>query len=166
MGIIPPSRHMILHNAIRKDDTSYVSVVGGFDTSDANNGIGSKLGPRNRLIQLLFHGTTLELICLNTQTSSSRLLKKIEGGSTTAWDDFPWTEVGNTIQEEVEESMEVMYLGDELILLQPRSEKDFENLFKCFEYLDSWSEATYSIRYLVWTSWYGIPLHAWNMKFF
>ncbi|KAL8552147.1 hypothetical protein ACS0TY_001001 [Phlomoides rotata] len=82
-----------------------------------------------------------------------------------------WPGLRSKIQEICEGKMVVKYLGGDLTLLQPVHDAvEFGNLFEdlqeWFEFIRPWKEGDISNRRLVWTKWFGVPLHAWNPKFF
>ncbi|KAL8473656.1 hypothetical protein ACS0TY_030486 [Phlomoides rotata] len=82
-----------------------------------------------------------------------------------------WPDLRSNIQEICEGKMIVKYLGGDLTLIQPAHDAvEFGNLFvelqEWFEFIRPWEEGDISNRRLVWTKWFGVPLHAWNPKFF
>ncbi|KAL8498460.1 hypothetical protein ACS0TY_021693 [Phlomoides rotata] len=62
-------------------------------------------------------------------------------------ENFMWIDVGNKIQDSSEGKMLINFL---------------EGKYGA----EPWSERDYCNRWLVWTNWFGVPLHAWNPKFF
>ncbi|KAL8543611.1 hypothetical protein ACS0TY_004254 [Phlomoides rotata] len=73
-----------------------------------------------------------------------------------------WTDIAEEIQEFGEGKFQAKYRGGDLVI----DSKDLEPISKWFEFLDPWSERdAHNVRF-VWTQWFGVPMHAWNPKFF
>ncbi|KAL8535927.1 hypothetical protein ACS0TY_011540 [Phlomoides rotata] len=70
-----------------------------------------------------------------------------------------------------EDRFQIKYRGGDMVFIHPYNDqmvdrKDLEALSKWFEFLEPWCEKdVHNIR-LVWTQWFGIPMHAWNIKNF
>lgn len=89
-------------------------------------------------------------------------------------DDFSWEENGEELQEECGIRVKLRYMGDSVVLVQNMSEwpqkemiKQMDELFShCFEWLRPWEPRDVCEKKRVWSAWRGIPLHAWNERFF
>ncbi|KAL8473192.1 hypothetical protein ACS0TY_030133 [Phlomoides rotata] len=44
--------------------------------------------------------------------------------------------------------------------------KDLDIIAYWFESFRPWSEGDVDNRRVIWTRWFGVPMHAWNLKFF
>ncbi|KAL8481150.1 hypothetical protein ACS0TY_027081 [Phlomoides rotata] len=86
-------------------------------------------------------------------------------------EEFPWQETQREIHEACEGRFHVKYRGGDLVLIHTDEENDLErkdlvNISKWFEFIEPWSDSdAHNVR-LVWTHWFGIPMHAWNQAFF
>ncbi|KAL8510255.1 hypothetical protein ACS0TY_017171 [Phlomoides rotata] len=85
--------------------------------------------------------------------------------------EFNWPDVHADIQQASEGRFHIKYRGGDLVFLHPFEDKDInradlETINKWFEFLEPWCEKDIHNIRLVWTSWYGIPMHAWNKNFF
>lgn len=127
-----------MHSVVRKDDVSYVFVVGGANNPGrirCPNGCSSPVKPCEAMSNNpgermpKFTGIQFSTTEEDRKWLSNYLVGKLK-------DVFPWTEIGNTIQDVVEDTMDVKYLGGDLIHLHPQVEMDGEpvcdNLFKWF----------------------------------
>lgn len=86
-------------------------------------------------------------------------------------EEFQWFEIGKLIKELCGDSVNVSHLGGELVLFRSRNQdklklEDLEGFLEWFEFIRPWSEDDISNMRVVWTKWFGVPLHAWKPKIF
>ncbi|KAL8527603.1 hypothetical protein ACS0TY_005457 [Phlomoides rotata] len=85
--------------------------------------------------------------------------------------EFTWMDIHDAIHEAGEGRFHIKYRGGDLVFIQPYDDQrvdreDLEAISNWFEYLEPWCENdVHNIR-VVWTQWFGIPMHAWNKNFF
>ncbi|KAL8472386.1 hypothetical protein ACS0TY_029556 [Phlomoides rotata] len=84
---------------------------------------------------------------------------------------FLFIDVGKNIKEACHGVLTINYLGGELVLIQAASEmdiqeKDLERIAYWFESIRPWRERDVDNSRVIWTQWFGVPMHAWNPKFF
>lgn len=85
-------------------------------------------------------------------------------------EEFQWFEIGKIIKELCGDSVNVSHLGGELVLFRSRNQdklklEDLEGFLEWFEFIRPWSKDDISNMRVVWTKWFGVPLHAWKPKF-
>ncbi|KAL8543949.1 hypothetical protein ACS0TY_004482 [Phlomoides rotata] len=86
-------------------------------------------------------------------------------------EDFLWIDIGSKIQEKGEGLVAVKYLGGSLVLLHPIKPEmikieDLECFTTWFDSFKQWSDDIVDYNRIIWTNWFGVPMHAWNTKFF
>ncbi|KAL8511629.1 hypothetical protein ACS0TY_018148 [Phlomoides rotata] len=82
-----------------------------------------------------------------------------------------WIDIGSKIQEAGEGNISVNNLGRSLVFIQPtKSEtikiEDLECVAVWFDYIQQWSDDVIDNNRIIWTNWFGVPMHAWNPIFF
>ncbi|KAL8525192.1 hypothetical protein ACS0TY_014712 [Phlomoides rotata] len=88
--------------------------------------------------------------------------------------EFAWEENGEEIQWECGEIVKLCYMGDNVICIKNGSKWNLQQFVKemgdwvnhWFEWVRNWQTSDVCHRRLVWTRWFGVPLHAWNPRFF
>lgn len=86
---------------------------------------------------------------------------------------FVWDEVKEDMEGECGGRMSLSSMGGNLILIRSTSDKSMEELVKdfdewvsfYFEWIRPWKAIDVSQNRLVWTRWYGLPLHIWSTNF-
>lgn len=58
-----------------------------------------------------------------------------------------------------------------MVLIQSNSKEEFtstnlQKIARSFEYLEPWNENNSYNVWIILTQWFGVPIHAWNPKFF
>ncbi|KAL8497316.1 hypothetical protein ACS0TY_020847 [Phlomoides rotata] len=86
-------------------------------------------------------------------------------------EDYLWIDVGAKIQEASEGKIRVNYLGGTLVFIQPANYEiikieDLECITFWFDSIRLWSEDVIDNNRIIWTNWFGVPMHAWNPNFF
>ncbi|KAL8546183.1 hypothetical protein ACS0TY_006046 [Phlomoides rotata] len=86
-------------------------------------------------------------------------------------ENFLWNDIGEEVQEAGEGRMIVSYRGGDLVFIQPYGEEvltehDLGKIAKWFLFLEPWNERDVHNVRITRTQWYGVPMHAWNPKFF
>ncbi|KAL8529586.1 hypothetical protein ACS0TY_006858 [Phlomoides rotata] len=82
---------------------------------------------------------------------------------------YNWPDVQEDIQEASNGSFNVKFRGGDLVFIYPQDDltvngEDLELISKWFGFLEPWCKKdVHNIR-VVWTQWYGVPMHAWNKK--
>ncbi|KAL8535559.1 hypothetical protein ACS0TY_011259 [Phlomoides rotata] len=127
--------------------------------SRMDSSIGTSQGAEGKFASLEYHSSEEDIIFLSRCFSGQ--LKEI----------YPWTEVKSDIEEVVGGRFHVKFRGGDLVFLHPEKDqsiydKDLVNISKWFEYLAPWCEKDVHNVRLIWSNWYGVPMHAWNMSFF
>lgn len=87
---------------------------------------------------------------------------------------FTWEEYGEELQEECGNFFIIRHMGDDIVLIQNKTGKSYEELSRemdewflhWFEWHQKWEPRDVCHKRLVWTWWYGVPLHAWSSRFF
>lgn len=79
--------------------------------------------------------------------------------------------VGNTISDLCGVSIRAVYMGGDYVLFHPVGQKvihskELIGFLEWFDYIRPWSVRDVNNNRVVWTRWYGVPLQAWNEKFF
>ncbi|KAL8528688.1 hypothetical protein ACS0TY_006222 [Phlomoides rotata] len=110
-----------------------------------------------------------EGISYNSSEEDRELLSRCFSGQLKM--DFNWPDVQGDIQVASEGRFIVKYRGGDMVLIFPHEDREINSddlgvLIKWFEFLEPWSEKDIHNIRLVWSLWYGIPMHAWNKKFF
>ncbi|KAL8529901.1 hypothetical protein ACS0TY_007098 [Phlomoides rotata] len=88
--------------------------------------------------------------------------------------DYSWEDNGEEMQGECGIKMKLIYMGDNVILIQNLSEVSLQELSKemeewfnhWFDWYRAWRPEDVCHCRKVWTRWIGVPLHAWNHRFF
>ncbi|XP_057803176.1 uncharacterized protein LOC131018474 [Salvia miltiorrhiza] len=89
-------------------------------------------------------------------------------------DEFLWEEINEEINSEIAGKLKVTTMGGNLVLIRSVCDAPTE---KVLTEMDEWSEFWFQWKRkwnvvdvfqqrVVWTRWVGIPLHAWNHRFF
>ncbi|KAL8498658.1 hypothetical protein ACS0TY_021845 [Phlomoides rotata] len=147
----------ILHEAPRKGDISYLQALKS--TGGERNGRWQKTNPGDKFPGFVYKSSEYDRTFLK-QCFTGQLKEE-----------YPWTDIEDEIQEIGEERFQIKYIGGDLVFIYPIEEqiiesKDLELISKWFEYLEPWSvRDAHNVR-LVWTQWFGVPMHAWNPNFF
>ncbi|KAL8512987.1 hypothetical protein ACS0TY_019232 [Phlomoides rotata] len=86
-------------------------------------------------------------------------------------EDCLWIDIGTRIQGKGEGMFAVKYLGGSLVLIHPTKPErikieDLECLTPWFDSFKQWSDEVVGNNRVIWTNWFGVPMHAWNTKFF
>ncbi|KAL6571982.1 hypothetical protein OROMI_012940 [Orobanche minor] len=79
-----------------------------------------------------------------------------------------WAVNGEEIQGECGSLIKLRFLGDDVVLLENTSDKSFEVLMEeldvwfkqWWEWCRPWKEADVFENRIIWTRWYGVPIHA------
>lgn len=84
---------------------------------------------------------------------------------------FYWRDIGNLIKDLCGESIKASHLGGELVLFQAVGKhhimiEELDCFRDWFDTIRPWSEGDINLRRIIWTKWYGVPLHGWNPRFF
>ncbi|KAL8479391.1 hypothetical protein ACS0TY_026316 [Phlomoides rotata] len=103
-------------------------------------------------------------------TSSEEDRNRLKGSFTGILkEDLIWLDVGYEIQEAGGDEFKINSLGGELVFIQPL--KDLENpavelqrFSPWFQIIREWQTRDVVGNRLVWTQWFGIPLHAWKIQ--
>ncbi|XP_057779932.1 uncharacterized protein LOC130998533 [Salvia miltiorrhiza] len=89
-------------------------------------------------------------------------------------EDFVWEEFGEEICSECANHLKIAPLGGNQVLIQGTQQTPINEILKdldewssfWFEWLRPWSYVDMNTQRNVWTRWYGVPLRAWNSRFF
>lgn len=87
---------------------------------------------------------------------------------------FLWEDHAEEIQSECGNMLNIRSMGGNLILIQSTTDKSTGNLVNeldewvnfWFEWVRPWDELDVNTNRLIWTRWYGVPMHAWTNRFF
>lgn len=82
--------------------------------------------------------------------------------------DFLWEEIVDEIQGEWGTRVKLIYVGDNVVLIQNLSNSTMEEFWfqYWFEWWRPWKPEDVCHWRRVWTRWIGVPLHVWNHRFF
>lgn len=88
--------------------------------------------------------------------------------------EFNWEEHGEELQEECAGKLSLTTLGGNLILIKSMTDKATRTILEefdewrgyWFEWTRQWTDIDVIQNREVWTRWYGVPLHAWSIRFF
>lgn len=88
--------------------------------------------------------------------------------------EFNWEEHGEELQEECAGKLSLTTLGGNLILFKSLTDKSTRMTLDefdewgdyWFEWTRQWTDIDVVQNRVVWTRWYGVPLHAWSTRFF
>ncbi|KAL8547986.1 hypothetical protein ACS0TY_007323 [Phlomoides rotata] len=89
-------------------------------------------------------------------------------------EEFSWELYGEEIRSESGKSLTLRYIGDNVVIINQSEEKDTKVVIQeldewithWFEWCRPWREKDVCHRRKVWTRWYGVPAHAWTLRFF
>ncbi|XP_057793292.1 uncharacterized protein LOC131009909 [Salvia miltiorrhiza] len=88
--------------------------------------------------------------------------------------EFAWEDFEEEINSKYASILKVSTLGGNLVLIQSLNQTHVKELMKeldewtkfWFEWTRPWSYVDVSTQRMVWTKWHGVPLQAWNTRFF
>lgn len=142
-------KHIVQRQAWRKEDMSYAKSLGGHNkVVEEKSFAGYRYSPKpanKDFARRCFSGVLKE--------------------------EYSWGEVGILINELCGENIRASYTGGDFVIFHPVGEgrislNDLDCFQEWFELIREWSENDMNHRRSIWTKWYGVPLHAWNSKFF
>ncbi|XP_057808640.1 uncharacterized protein LOC131023113 [Salvia miltiorrhiza] len=88
--------------------------------------------------------------------------------------EYTWEEFGEEINSECATLLKISSLGGNLVLIQSTNNRPVKDLLTelnewttfWFDWVRPWSYIDVNTQRSVWTKWFGVPLQAWNSRFF
>lgn len=154
-------RQVITQKSLRKADISFVDVVeGNLENRGKDSSQNQEDGWRNVKVEF------------NTETGEREWLENCFTGHLKSG--FSWKEHGEEIQGECGNRLTITPLGGKLLLIRTNSEEPIKKVIGrfdewsgfWFDWCREWKHIDVNQNRIIWTRWTGVPLHAWNFRFF
>lgn len=141
-------KQFITNQTWRKNNISFAEAL-----------VGKQLAKKNQNKQ---QDPKSACFCFSSNKEDRNLMKKCFTGNLK--EEWPWNVIGKQLKDLGRDKIRISYTGGDFVLFQSQDQntlyiQDLDCFKEWFEFIRQWDENDVNNRRIVWTKWYGMPLH-------